>query len=171
MDERQLVIKAKAGDKDAFCTLYSIYKDKLYRYALYRLGIPEDAEDAVSDCVVSAYKQIGNLKKAEAFSAWLFTILRLSCNAYITRQAQSRSTADIDALTNLKGDDLESTINKTELQQALDILKDDEREIVLMSVVLGLSSREISKISDLTSGAVRSKLSRSLNKMREFLGD
>ena len=40
--------------KDEFCKQYGMCKDKLYRYALYRLGNPDDAEDAVSDAVLSA---------------------------------------------------------------------------------------------------------------------
>ena len=47
MDEK-LVNDAIAGSKEAFCRLYGEYKDKLYRYALYRLGDPSDAEDAVA---------------------------------------------------------------------------------------------------------------------------
>ena len=62
MDEKQLVLNAKNGDKEAFTALYSIYKDRLYRYAFYRLSNPEDAEDAVSECVLSAFWEIKNLK-------------------------------------------------------------------------------------------------------------
>ena len=39
---------AKAGSKEAFCELYGKYRDNLYRYALYRLGDPSEAEDAFS---------------------------------------------------------------------------------------------------------------------------
>ena len=78
---------------------------------------------------------------------------------YIDEMAETLSVSD------------ESITEKTELHQALDILTDDEREIVLMSVVLGLNSKEVAKITDYTSGAVRSKLSRSLKKMKDFLGD
>lgn len=69
LSERQLVLKAKSGDKNAFCELYTIYKDKLYRYAFYRLTNENDAKDAVSDCVISAFEQISSLKKTEAFSS------------------------------------------------------------------------------------------------------
>ena len=48
MNEK-LVNEAISGSKEAFCTLYGQYKDKLYRYALYKLGDPDDAEDAVSE--------------------------------------------------------------------------------------------------------------------------
>ena len=47
---------AAAGSKEAFCELYGKYRDKLYRYALYRLGDPSDAEDAVSECVLAAWQ-------------------------------------------------------------------------------------------------------------------
>ncbi len=168
MDEKQLVINAKNGDMDAFCTLYSQYKDRLYRYAYYRTGVPEDAEDAVMDCVLSAFRQIGNIRKPEAFSAWLFTVLRASCNAVVKRQAKSRNTVDLSEVSDtfIVADDC---AEKTELRRALDSLKEDEKEIVLLSVISGFSSKEIAKITDLTAGAVRSKLSRSLSKMRELL--
>lgn len=69
MSEKELVLKAQAGNVDAFCILYRKYKRKLYSYAFYKLGNEQDAEDAVSDCVLSAFEQIGSLKKAEAFSS------------------------------------------------------------------------------------------------------
>ena len=169
MDEKQLVISAKSGSGEAFAELYSLYKDRLYRYAFYRLQSREDAEDAVSACIISAFRQIHNLKKPEAFSSWIFRILYCACNEQISAQNMRRQMADINELENHLSSDFSETIEKTELQQALGLLKDDEREIVLLSVVSGFNSKEIGKITDLSSGAVRSKLSRSLKKMREFL--
>lgn len=69
MSERELVLMAKNGDVDAFCALYDIYKDRLYGYAYYKLENCSDAEDAVQSCVLSAFQQIGMLKRAEAFSS------------------------------------------------------------------------------------------------------
>ncbi|MBR3150241.1 MAG: RNA polymerase sigma factor [Eubacterium sp.] len=170
MNEKELVNLAKSGNKDAFAELYGQYKDRLYRYAFYRLQSENDAEDAVQDCVVAAFIQIGSLKKAEAFSAWIFRILYCTCNSYIKRQALVRKNSNIDDMENqLFDNSAENTALKTELQNALDVLKDDEKEIVLLSVVAGFNSGEIGKIVDMTSGAVRSKLSRSLKKMRDFL--
>ena len=169
MDEKKLVLLSKGGDREAFSKLYNLYSDKLYRYAFYRLENREDAEDAVSDAVYSAFYRIGGLKKPEAFSAWIFRILYCSCNRIIKARVNRRNMVDINEMSEKLSYGLEETINKTELQQALGILKDEEREIVLLSVVSGLNSKEIAKICDLTSGSVRSKLSRSLTKMREFL--
>ena len=170
MDEKQLVTLAKSGDRDAFAELYGLYKDRLYRYAFYRLQNESDAQDAVSDCVMSAFIQMGALKKADAFSAWIFRILYCTCNAQIKRQTMMRKNTNIDDMENQLFDGTaENAKLKTELQSALNNLKDDEKEIVLLSVIAGFNSKEVGKIVDMTSGAVRSKLSRSLKKMREFL--
>ena len=169
MDEKNLIMKAKSGNKEAFCALYSQYKERLYRYAFYRLQNEEDAKDAVSDCVFSAFVQIGSLKKAEAFPSWIFRILYCSCTAITKKQIEDRKKENLESLENVLTSDFENAIEKTELQQALEILKENERDIVLLSVVGGFNSREVGKMVDMTSGAVRSNLSRSLKKMKNFL--
>jgi RNA polymerase sigma-70 factor (ECF subfamily) len=165
VNEKELVLRAKNGDKEAFCKLYGMIKDKLYRYAYYKLGNQHDAEDAVSDCVVSAYEQIVNLRKPEAFQSWIFRILYISCSNYINLQKKQREMQNIDDVKMLQAKETDTM----QIREALTQLKEDEKEIVLLAVVAGFKSREIAKIVDMTDGSVRSKLSRSLKKMRKFL--
>ncbi len=169
MREKELVVKAKAGDAKAFTELYGLYKKKLYSYAFYRLGNAADAEDAVSDCVLSAFEQINKLKKAEAFSAWIFRILYCCCTSAMKEQIRQRDTDNIDDYANVFTVSYDQTNEQTELKQALKVLNDEEREIVLLSVVAGFKSKEIARISGLTAGSVRSKLSRSLAKLKNEL--
>ena len=166
MNEYELVKAAKSGDKDAFCSLYGLYKDRLYRYAYYKLNNSQDAQDAVQDCVISAFEQISALKSCKAFPSWIFTILRGVCTKYIKLQIHQRHGVDMNEASNLfnvMSDD------SAVLSGALEILNPQERDIVLLSVVAGFTSKEISRIVGLTSGSVRSKLSRSLAKMRDYL--
>ena len=167
MDEK-LIKEAIAGSKEAFCSLYGIYKDRLYRYALYRLGDPTEAEDAVSDCVLAAWKSIGSLRSEKAFGSWIFRILSNCCAARIREIMEERGSLgrlyDADAGSTSAPPSLSA-----ELSEALSQLSEDEREVVLLSVTGGLSSTEISSLMGLTPGSVRSKLSRSLAKMRDFL--
>ena len=163
-----LVKKSIKGNKEAFCQLYDLYKDRLYRYALYKLGSPEEAEDAVSECVLQTWKGIPNLRDPGSFGSWIFRILSVCCSKRISQMIDEREYTGLmheTGFTDTSGDNHKAI----ELAEALSILKDDEREIVLLSVVAGLTSDEISKHTLLTPGAVRSKLSRSLAKMREFL--
>ena len=62
MDISFLVKKAKDRDIAAFSELYSIFSEDLYRFALYTLNSKEDAEDAVQETIIKAYKSIGNLR-------------------------------------------------------------------------------------------------------------
>ena len=96
MNELELTEKAIAGDRDAFCDLYDLYRVRLYRYAYYRLRDRDDAEDAVSSCVLSAWEQIGKLKAAAAFPAWIFRILRGSCVKLIKTQIDRRRVVSLD---------------------------------------------------------------------------
>ena len=167
MNEYELIKKSKHGDKKAFCDLYDLYKDRLYRYAYYRLRNSEDAEDAVSECVMLAWKQIGALRDACAFQSWIFKILAASCNKYIKAQIAKRDVVSIDGLPVGSASNIsDSTLL---LREALDKLSEEEQSIVLLSTVGGLKSREIAEITGLTAGSVRSSLSRSLKKMREYL--
>ncbi len=167
MSEKELVLKAQKGDVDAFCALYSVYKNKLYNYAVYKLGNREDAEDAVQNCVLSAFEQISKLKKADAFSSWIFRILYCSCAGYVKDQIQKRKTDDIDNYVGLSSPN--EFVISHELNEALNKLSDDDKNIVLLSVVAGLKSKEIAQITGFSSVNVRQKLSRSLAKMKKEL--
>ena len=168
MNKSELLSAAIKGDKQAFCSLYSLYKDKLYKYAFYRLKSKEEAEDAVQDCVLCVYRQISSLKSVKAFDSWLFKILSACCNEKLRHIINAKNRVDFEQTELfLKSDN--SAVEKTELVEALETLSEEEREIVLLSCVAGFKSREIASFMDMTSGSVRSKLSRSLKKMRTFL--
>ena len=187
---QQLIELARAGNADAFCALYDVYRHRLYRYAYYRLGNAVDAEDAVSECVLSAWRQIGNLREPDAFPAWIFRILSHCCGQLIDQQITQRQHTSLDkapddaghagtensdtlqggAASNMPsaaaGDSADTWLD---LRQALDQLSDEERNIVLFSAVAGLKSREIADLTGKTAGSVRSSLSRSLKKLRGYL--
>ena len=167
--EQALVKKAKSGDKDSFATLYLLYKDRLYRYAFYRLGNEADALDALSICITHAFEGISALKSEKAFSAWIFKIMHYSCAA-VLRDRQKHAASE---LSTIPEDALSEDANtlRAEVKEALAQLSEGEREIVLLSTVAGYKSREIAALLGSTPGTVRSTLSRSLAKMRQFLSE
>ena len=92
----QLVRRAKKGDAEAFADLYREIYQNLYRFALYMLGNPADAEDVVSDAVTDAWMTIGKLRSEEAFEGWVFRILSNKCKRkrkeYVNRPVDRKST-------------------------------------------------------------------------------
>ena len=166
MNEKSLVVSAVSGDKEAFAALYMIYKDDLYRYAYFKLGNTEDARDAVSSCIAAAYGSIGSLRLTGAFRSWIFRILYRCCLALVTDQHRMNDRADVSELDRLPAEDDSLS---PELKEAFDILDPQDRDIVLLSALGGYNSREISAIMGLKPATVRSRLSRALTKMRQFL--
>ena len=176
MDELNLIIRAKNGDADAFCQLYDLYRSRLYRYAFYRLGNESDAEDAVSECVLAAWRQIGSLRDEQAFPAWIFRILSGLCARLIRQQIVRRDQISMDAAPAGEEKPLHETVPSGAepadtwviLREALDELTEDQKELVLLSAVGGLSSKEIAELTGMAPGSVRSSLSRSLTKVRGY---
>ena len=168
--ENSLVLKARNGDCDAFAALYSQYDTDLYRFAFYMLGNSEDARDCVQDACLLAFTNISSLQKAEAFKSWLFKILSNCCKAKLARASERGSPLPLDDFSGLIPDENSAGfILSLELREAISALAEDERDVVLLSVVGGYKSHEISAITGLGASTVRSKLSRSLVKLRVIL--
>lgn len=165
----QLAKKAREGDARAFGEIYSAFSQEMYRYALYHLGCSQAAQDAVQDAALEAWKSINRLKNEEAAKAWLFTILSRCCK-HSLKEKYTADFCDIEACAELSSDDSSTALMLgIDLVRLLDSLESDDREIVVLAAVSGFSSREISEITSLKSSTVRSKLSRSLAKLRTEL--
>lgn len=170
---KKLITLAKSGDAEAFGELYELYYKEMYCYACCVTGNETLAQDAVSDAVLSAFRQIGSLKNESAFKGWLFTILRASCNKQYNKGEAAKSLIYIDD-ENSTATELPSESNlelSVELHQALEAVSAEEKEIVLLSTLGNYRSHEIAEILGVNASTVRSKLKRALKKMREYLND
>lgn len=155
---------AKAGDRHAFSVLYEQYYIELYRYALYMLKNPDEAKDAVSAAVLTAYENIGSLKDASRFKAWMLKILY----RVIIKQLKISNKTESFKAPPESGDILECDMN-IDLKRALMSLKEDERSVVLLTVLHDYNSAEISRILHINSKTIRSKRARALKKLRDVL--
>lgn len=155
-------------DAKEFAGMYEQVCRDLYRYALCVLKNPHDAEDAVSEAVLSAYEHIASLRSREAFRSWMFTILANTCRRKLKRTRREQSVEDIGAVfaeqeaRRYEGQQCDLSID---LKRALEQLSPEEQMIVGLSVFGGYHSREIAQMLRLKDGTVRSKRSRALGKM------
>lgn len=160
--EQKLVKKAKRGDSEAFADLYTnVYQD-MYRFALYTLGHQEDAKDAVSEAVLSAFSSIKKLKKEEAFRSWIFRILFVKCKE--KRKGYINKTLELDE-TVLETAFLEGPEEYAVVRRIFFELEQEERLIIGMHLFCGYKSREIAELLHMNENTVRSKESRALKKM------
>ncbi len=129
-----LIQRAKAGDKQAFAQLYLSNRDSLFRYAYFKLGNVQDAQDAVSDCIAEAYAGVTLLKSEKAFTSWLFKILYRECCRILRMRSVKSAEESLDLSAEIPVYDSHLA---PELEEALKTLQPDERDIVLLSVISG----------------------------------
>lgn len=154
--------RARRGDASAFGEIYEQYAAGLYRFALWYVKNPYDAEDAVQSCALNAYRNIASVKKAESFHAWIYKILANACRD-ILRDRQKRNDAPLEDADSAVFDRYEDD----SVTRLLSALNEDDRKIVTLSVLGEFNSREISKMLGMNDSTVRTKLSRALKKLRE----
>lgn len=163
---------AKKGDKDSFAQVYQSIASDLYKVAYYTLGNAHDAEDAVSEAFLEAYKGIASLRDSSSFKAWMMKILSVRCKRKITEYIKGKVVFDIDDFMTTLTD--ESDISADVSQQvtvvsAMSKLSSQERMVVVLSVLQGYTTREISEIMSAPQGTISSKLHRALAKLRNIL--
>ncbi len=169
-DLTKLIREAQTGNSKAFATVYSFYANDLYRFALWFTGKSADAEDAVQEAVLIAFQNIATLRKPSSFKSWMFKILSNVCKTKLNNPADKLCVVSVYDIQETEADISVSDFTvSAELKAALDSLSPDEKQIVLLSVIGRYKSSEIAEIMDMKSGSVRSKLSRSLEKMRDIL--
>lgn len=165
-----LIERSKNGSSEAFAELYSGYSTEMYRFALYMTGSNEDAQDAVQDSLLSAWKSIHSLKDNSLFKAWLFKILANKCKTLLMKRNKMPDSLPVEEYAFLtdyeEGGDF---ISSTELKDALSTLTPPDAQIILLSIIGGFTSYELGVIYNMTPGAVRTRQKRALEKLKAIL--
>ena len=163
---------ARQGDKECFAQVYECIASDLYKVALYTLGNTHDAEDAVSETFIEAYRGIANLRDASSFKPWMMKILSVRCKRKVSEYVKHKNTFDIENFIASLSDeaDLSSEVSEqVTVVGALGRLSSKERQIIALSVLQGYTTKEIAVILGSPQGTVSSKLHRSLAKLRKML--
>jgi RNA polymerase sigma factor (sigma-70 family) len=180
MDEQALIASACKGDVRAFNQLVMLYQSMVYNVAVRVLGDPDAAADATQDAFLSAFKAMGRFRGG-SFKAWLLRIVTNACYDQL-RVKQRRPTSSLDDLpvesdhTPYLHDPAEKPdefVERQELndmiQMAISTLPVEQRVIVVLSDVQGLSYQEIAQATGLSLGTVKSRLSRGRARLRDHL--
>jgi len=172
---QELVLRAKAGDQEAFGILYETHLTPVYRYAFIRLGNREEAEDIAQETFLRAYKAIDRFEvTTENFLPYLFTIARnLLINKGAKKTPEYMPGEDVDReASELRSDTMALEEEaKDVIREALLVLNDGEREIIELRFFGERSYPEISAICDKREDAIRQQVARALKKMRLHLSE
>jgi RNA polymerase sigma-70 factor (ECF subfamily) len=170
MEEKELIERLKKGDRNAKEILVRTTQDFLFNSVLQVCHDRALAEDVVLDAYLYAFKYIKNFKGESSIKTWLYRIARNTLYKHLNRIQNVEYRDDVSKLKDEKAPFFESD-TKELLYEALEKLDIDEREIITLVDVEGLSYEEVSEILGVPLGTVKSRLARVRDKLRAILKD
>lgn len=172
LSDSVLVQQVLDGDSGAYSLLVGRYRDRYGRFAVHMLGAEEDAEEALQDTFVRAYRALGRCEDPERFGAWLYRILVNRCRTHGTRRGRRERTFVNDpvALGNASEEHpAERGAWREEIEYALDRLDGRQREAFLLKHVEDLSYEEMADLTGVGVSALKMRVKRACERLRELL--
>ena len=168
-----------AGDTEAFAVLVERYYQRCARYAVRVIGNREDAEEAVQDTLLRAFRSLHRYEERGQFASWLFRILANQCRSAVARVARrERKFPDlyaddalpVDASPNGDGEPLALHDSSGDrLDAALAQLPPDQREALALRFGESLSYEDMSAITGVGVSALKMRVSRATARLRALL--
>ena len=159
-----------AGDVEAFALLVDRHHARMARYAFHLLGSEAEAEEAVQDSFVRAYRSLATYKEQEQFGAW---ILRILVNRCRTRLVRDRRREEVAAAWVREAEQpfepSERLAMRDELAVALAQLPGEQREAVVLRYADELDYDEISSITGAGISALKMRVKRGCQRLRAIL--
>ena len=179
-DEADAIERAKQGDAEAFQALYDRHKRRVYSLCLRMTANTAEAEDLAQEAFLQLYRKIGTFRGESAFSTWLH---RLSVNVVLMHlRKKSLPAVSLEETTQGGGEDdtpkrdfgaddvaLAGSIDRLQLQKAVDSLPPGYRTIFVLHDVEGYEHNEIAEIVGCSIGNSKSQLHKARMKLRDLL--
>ncbi len=181
-EEHGLCARVAEGDDEAFSILVERYQHRVFGFCARMIGDRAEAEDLAQDVFLTLYRNAGNFRGESAFSTWLFRIAKnqtLNRIKYLERRGRSarRRERDSEARlsrvadeTALGPDDIVANRERaTMVQAAIDELGEEHRAVVVLRDMEDMSYEEISEITGLPLGTVKSRIHRARSALAKRL--
>jgi RNA polymerase sigma-70 factor (ECF subfamily) len=179
-DEQALIEAAARGELPAFNQLILAYQGLAYNLAYRILGNGDAAADATQEAFIKAYRSLGQYRGG-SFKAWLLRIVTNVCYDQL-RSLQRRPASSLEDLAG-NSEHAGQLVDEAEqpadyalrqelggvIQQGIERLPPDQRMVLVLSDIEGLSYEEIAQVMQSSLGTVKSRLSRARAKLRDFL--
>jgi len=169
--DRQLVVRAQGGDHAAFAALAAASIGQLTAIARLTLHDDPQAQDAVQEALVGAWRNIRGLRDPDRFDAWLYRLLLRACLDQ-ARQERRHRVVEIP-LPELSGPSVAAAdrdlVVHDELERGLRGLPREQRAVIVLVFYVDLPLAEVAQILDCPLGTVKSRLNRALAALRARL--
>lgn len=165
---------AVAGEEAAFSAIVRWYHQRFSRFALHMLRAHSDAEDAVQEAFIRIYRALPYYRERDRFEPWIFRILANCCRTALGREKRSAlRLVSLDSPEAASVQSQSANVDNTSWRKLLDIALDslpvEQREAFLLHHVDGHSYEAMSQITGLGQSALKMRVKRACDKIRDFL--
>jgi RNA polymerase sigma-70 factor (ECF subfamily) len=182
-DDGMLIERSRGGDRAAFDQLVSKHQQRAYQYAYRLTRDPEEAADVVAESFIRMYKALDNFKGDSAFTTWMYRIAT-NCFLDIRKKKRSKPAISLEATVQTSDgevayqfedtsasphDEAERTETMSAVQDAIELLPEYQRAIIIMYHAEMQSYEEIAATLNLPIGTVKSRLNRARLSLRNLL--
>lgn len=170
----ELVLRAQAGERDAFGALVEQFQSTVYAVCLGRLGHPSEAAELTQEVFLHVMKRLGQLREPERFAGWLRQVaVRMSINR-ATRRVPPPSVEDevLEGASGRRDEPLDELIAReraARLWDGLGRLKPMDREALVAFYIHGLSLAEIAEQLDVPIGTIKRRLHTARKRLKALL--
>jgi RNA polymerase sigma-70 factor, ECF subfamily len=169
--DHEVVRAVLDGDPDSFATLLHRHGDSCTRYAIRMLGSRADADDAVQNAFIRAFRGLPSCRDPRRFRSWLMQIVVNECRSHGSRRTRRARwfVQDDAALENAEAAAAESSELRDELHRALAMLPAAQREAFLLRYAEEMSYDEMAAVTGAGISALKMRAKRACERMRELL--
>ncbi len=173
--ERDLILRSKLGETQAFEELVAEYQGKVYTLCFRYMANEEDAYDMAQETFIKAFNSLKSFQGKSRFGTWLYRVASNICLDEIRRRKRRISTISIHQPLETDDSEVEKEIADVRptvealyeqkelslyIQTLLDQMKPEHRAVIILRDMMGLSYDEIGEVLDCSTGTVKSRLSR-----------
>jgi RNA polymerase sigma-70 factor (ECF subfamily) len=171
LDEQTLVVRAQEGDARSFEVLARRHQAALYRVAVRVLGDPDEAEDALQEALLDAWRRIGAFRAESAFSTWMYRVVTNRCMGMLRsrRPVPVERMDDTAAVADSPEHTAELDAGMVALGQAVAGLRDELRVCWVLRELEGLGYTDIAHITGASEDAVRGRIHRARVQLAEVM--
>jgi RNA polymerase sigma-70 factor (ECF subfamily) len=158
MDDLAALRNCIDGDKEPFRYLVERYQNQAVAHATAVLGNREDAMDAVQEAFIDAYRALGGFDFSRRFYPWFYVLLRNRCFKMLASKGKRGRVQRLEDMEILAPGPEVSIEESLSLEAALLALSPEEREVITLKYLDGLSYQELAELLQIPKGTVMSRL-------------